>query len=359
MKAAILTEVGAPLEVAEVELDGPRAGEIRVRMAASGLCLSDWHVMSGSLPAAVPIIMGHEAAGYVEAVGDDVPGIAVGDFVVTSYASYCGECPDCQTGYNNRCEVRPRAPVRAAGSRITWKGKPVIQAADIGGFAEEMVVHHHSAVKIAPGVPAEAAALLGCGVLTGVGAAVNGAKVRPGSTVAVIGCGGVGLNIIQGARISGADRIIAIDNNPEKLTLARQFGATDGVLSGTDTAVEIRDLTSGGVDYAFEAVGHPALLRAGFDMLRKHGTLIVVGMPKMGSEMAFPVLDMMYRNIRIITSGMGDVPFQLFVPQLARWYLDGRLKLDELVSRRIGLGDIDEAYRSSAAGAVARNVITF
>ena len=359
MKAAILTEVGAPLQVEDVELDGPRTGEIRVRMAASGLCLSDWHVISGSLPAAYPIIMGHEAAGYVEAVGDDVPGIKVGDFVVTSYSSYCGECPDCQTGYNNRCEVRPRAPVRAAGSRITWKGKPVIQAADIGGFADEMVVHHRSAVKIPEGVPPEAAALLGCGVLTGVGAAINGAKVRPGSTVAVIGCGGVGLNIIQGVKIAGADRIIAIDNNPDKLALARQFGATEGVISDDRTAEQVRDLTGGGVDYAFEAVGHPMLLRNAFDMLRKHGTLIVVGMPKTGSEMAFPVLDMMYRNLKIITSGMGDVPFQLFVPQLARWYLDGRLKLDELVSRRIGLDQIEEAYRSSAAGAVARNVITF
>lgn len=359
MKAAILTEVGAPLEVADVELDGPRNGEIRVRMAASGLCLSDWHVISGHLPAAYPIIMGHEAAGYVEAVGDDVPGIKVGDFVVTSYSAYCGECPDCQTGYNNRCEVRPRAPKREVGSRITWKGKPVIQAADIGGFAEEMVVHHRSAVKIPEGVPPEAAALLGCGVLTGAGAAINGAKVKPGSSVAVIGCGGVGLNIIQGARIAGADRIIAIDNNPEKLAMARLFGATEGVLSGPDTAAEVKELTNGGVDYAFEAVGHPALLRSAFDMLRKHGTLLVVGMPGTGSEMAFPVLDMMWKNLKIVTSGMGDVPFQLFVPQLARWYLDGRLKLDELVSRRIGLGDIYEAYQTSAAGAVARNVITF
>ena len=359
MKAAILTEVGAPLEVADVDLDGPRTGEIRVRMAASSLCLSDWHVISGHLPAAYPIIMGHEAAGFVEAVGDGVPGIKVGDFVVTSFSSYCGECPDCQTGYNNRCDVRPRAPVREAGSRITWKGKPVIQAADIGGFAEEMVVHHRSAVQIPQGVPPEAAALLGCGVLTGVGAAVNGAKVRPGSKVADICCGGVGLNVIQGAKIAGADVIIAIDNNPEKLALARQFGATDGVLSGADAVDQVKELTGGGVDYAFEVVGHTDLLRSAFDMLRKHGTMIVVGMPKAGSEMAFPVLDMMWKNLKIITSGMGDVPFQLFVPQMARWYLDGRLKLDELVSRRIGLGDIYDAYQTSATGAVARNVITF
>jgi len=359
VKAALFHGVGQPLTVEDVELDGPRRGEIRVRIAASGLCHSDYHVISGHLQAPVPAIMGHEAAGYVTAVGEDVPDLKVGDFVVTSFSAYCGECPDCQTGYNNRCEVRPRAPRREIGSRITWKGKPVLQAADIGGFADEMVVHYRSAVKLPEGVPPEVAALLGCGVLTGAGAAINGAKVRPGSRVAVIGCGGVGLNTIQGARISGADRIIAIDNNPAKETLARAFGATDFVLSDEDVVANVRELSDGGVDYAFEVVGHVALLRNAFDMLRKHGTVIVVGMPSTGSEMAFPVLDMMWKNLKIITSGMGDVPFQMFVPQLARWYLDGRLKLDELVSRRIGLGDIEAAYAQMEHGSVARSVIVF
>lgn len=359
MKAALFHGVGQPLTVEEVELDGPHRGEIRVRIAASGLCHSDYHVISGVYQAPVPAIMGHEAAGYITAVGEDVPDLKVGDFVVTSYSSYCGECPDCQTGYNNRCDVRPRAPRREIGSRISWKGKPVLQAADIGGFAEEMVVHYRSAVKIPDGVPPEVAALLGCGVLTGAGAAINGAKVRPGSRVAVIGCGGVGLNTIQGAKIAGADRIIAIDNNPAKEALARSFGATDFVLSNEDVVGNVKELTGGGVDYAFEVVGHVALLRNAFDMLRKHGTVVAVGMPAMGSEMAFPVLDMMWKNLKIITSGMGDVPFQLFVPQMARWYLDGRLKLDELVSRRIGLGDIEAAYADMEHGSVARSVIVF
>ena len=359
MKAALLLETGAPLSVEEVELDGPKRGEIRVRIAASGLCHSDYHVMQGHLPIPLPAIMGHEAAGYIEAVGEDVPGLKVGDFVVTSYASYCGECRDCQTGFNNRCEVRPNAPKREIGSRITWKGKPVLQAADIGGFADEMVVHYRSAVKIPEGVPPAAASLLGCGVITGAGAAINGAKVKPGSSVAVIGCGGVGLNTIQGARIAGAETIIAVDLNASKLAMAREFGATAGVVAGPDAAAEVRELTDGGVDFAFEVVGSIAAARSGFEMLRKHGKLMMVGMPPTGSEMAFPVLDMLYKNIQIVPSGMGDAPFQLFVPQMAQAYLDGKLKLDELVSRRIGLGDIDQAYADMMHGDIARSVIVF
>lgn len=359
MKAALLQEVGVPMAVEDVELDGPRRGELRIRVAASGLCHSDYHIINGTYSPPLPAILGHEAAGYVEAVGEDVVGITVGDFVVTSFSSYCGECPDCLTGHNNRCDVRPPMPERPAGSRITWKGKPVYQLAGIGGFAEELVVHHRSAVKLPEGIPPEAAALLGCAVLTGTGAAINGAKLRPGSKVAVIGCGGVGLNTIQGARIAGAEVIIAIDNNPDKLELARSFGATHVVLSGLDAVKEVIEMTDGGVDYAFEVVGMAPLLRDAFMMLRKHGTVVIVGMPKIGEEMSFPVLDMMWKDLRIIPSGMGDAPFQLFVPQLARWYLDGRLKLDELVSRRINLSEIDAAYATAAVGAVARNVITF
>ena len=359
MKAALLHEAGAPLSLETVELDGPRAGEIRVRIAASGLCHSDYHLMTGDLPAPVPAILGHEAAGFIEAVGEDVPGLSVGDFVVTCYAAYCGECGDCQTGHNHRCDHKPTGARQPIGSRITWKGRPVWQAADIGGFAEEMVVHHRSAVKLPKAVPPPAAALLGCGVLTGAGAAINGAKVRPGSSVAVIGCGGVGLNVIQGARIAGAEQIIAVDLSPAKLEMAKAFGATAGVLGGPDAVGEVLELARGGVDYAFEVIGLPAAMREAFMMLRKHGTAVIIGMPKVGAEMSFPVLDLLYKDLRIIASGMGDAPFQLFVPQLANWYLAGKLKLDELVSRQIGLGEIDDAYKSMMTGAIARSVIVF
>lgn len=362
MKAALLLRVGAPLSVENVELHGPRSQEVRVRVMASGLCHSDYHVMTGDLPipgASPPVLLGHEAAGIVEAVGEDVVELRPGDRVVTSYSSYCGQCADCQTGYNNRCAVRPPIPPREAGSRITWRGKPVLQAADIGGFAEEILVHYRAAVKIPDAVPFASAALLGCGVLTGAGAAINGAKVQPGSSVAVIGCGGVGLNTIQGARIAGADTIIAIDTSPTKIAMARQFGATAGVIAGADAVAEVLELSKGGVDYAFEVVGLPSALRDGFSMLRKHGTLLIVGMPKTGAQMSFPVLDMMWKNLRIIASGMGDAPFQLFVPKLARFYLDGKLKLDELVSSKIGLDGIDAAYQAMLGGNIARSVISF
>ena len=359
MKAALLQEIGAPLSLEDVELDGPLPGEVRVRITASGLCHSDYHLMTGDLPAMVPAVLGHEAAGIVEAVGEDVPGLDVGDFVVTCYASYCGHCGDCETGHQHRCGAKPTGARQAIGSRITWKGRPVWQAADIGGFAEEMVVHHLSTVKLPKSLPPAAAALLGCGVLTGAGAAINGAKVRPGSRVAVIGCGGVGLNTVQGARIAGAEQIVAVDISPAKLAMAREFGATDTVTGGPDAVAEVRELTNGGVDYAFEVIGLTSTMRQAFEMLRTHGTAVILGMPKVGSELAFPVLDMLYGDKRIIPSGMGDAPFRRFVPQLAQWYLDGKLKLDELVSKKIGLGEIDDAYKSMMSGEIARSVIVF
>ncbi|MFC3172770.1 Zn-dependent alcohol dehydrogenase [Novosphingobium bradum] len=359
MKAALLCEARSPLSVEDVELDGPREGEVRIRVAASGLCHSDYHLMTGDLPIPVPAVLGHEVAGYVEAVGDHVPGLKVGDMVVTCFSSYCGHCGECQTGHNSRCTDKPKGPPREMGSRISWRGKPVYQLAGIGGFAEEVVAHHSSVVKISDRVPPAAAALLGCGVLTGAGAALNGARVRPGSSVVVVGCGGVGLNVIQGARIAGASQIIAVDLHPAKLQTARTFGATDGVLAGPTAVAEVKELTRGGVDYAFEVIGVPAAMRDAFLMLRMHGTLTIVGMAPTGSEFSVPALDILYKDARIIASGMGDAPFQLAIPQLARFYLDGQLKLDELVSRRIALNQINEGYDAMASGEVARNVVVF
>jgi S-(hydroxymethyl)glutathione dehydrogenase/alcohol dehydrogenase len=359
VKAALLHAAGRPLSVEDVELDGPRRGEVRVRIAASGLCHSDYHLLSGDLPLPTPAVLGHEAAGYVEAVGEDVPGLAVGDLVVSAFTAFCGECHACQTGRNHACEDKPKGPARPAGSRITWKGRPVYQLAGIGGFAEEMVVHYRSVVKAPPELPPAAAALLGCGVLTGVGAALNTAKVAPGSSVAIIGCGGVGLNVIQGARIAGASEIIAVDLSPAKLALARELGATAGVVAGPDAVAAVRDLTRGGVDFAFEVIGAPAAMREAFQMLRKFGTAVIVGMAKPGADMSIPALDFLYKHARITASGMGDAPFQVFVPQLARFYLDGRLKLDQLVSRRLSLAEVNDGFAAMARGEGARNVVTF
>jgi S-(hydroxymethyl)glutathione dehydrogenase/alcohol dehydrogenase len=359
MKAAILREVGQPLTIEDVDLDGPWADEIRLRVVASGLCHSDYHIIKGDLPTTLPAILGHEAAGVVEAVGQDVRGLQPGDLVVTCFSSYCGACGECQSGHNHRCDNRPARPGGLAGSRITQKGLPIYQLGNLGGFAEEMVVHHRSVAKLPEGMPLDAAALLGCAVLTGAGAVLNGAKVEPGSSVAVLGCGGVGLNVIQAARIAGATRVIAIDLNPSKLELAKVFGATDMIAGGGDAVGEVVELSGGGVDYAFEVIGSPATMRDAFLMLRKGGAAVLLGIAKSGAELSIPIAPFVFKEVRILSSLMGSSPFQLFVPQLAQYYLNGSLKLDELVSRRIALEEINEGYASMAAGDVARSVVVF
>jgi S-(hydroxymethyl)glutathione dehydrogenase/alcohol dehydrogenase len=360
MKAAVLRQANRPMNIEDVDLDGPRADEVRVRVMASGLCHSDYHMMIGDLPTQMPAVLGHEAAGVVEAVGEDVVGIKRGDFVTTCVSAYCGHCSECQRGHTHICDDRPGAPTnRAAGSRLTISGQPLYQMGNLGGFAEEMVVHQKAVVKIPEGVPPTAAALMGCAVLTGVGAALNGAKVEPGSTVAVIGCGGVGLNVIQGARIAGASRIIAVDISPGKLEFARQFGATDTVVGGPDAAAEVTEMTGGGVDYAFEVIGLTATMRQAFMMLRKRGTAVLIGVAKAGAELSLPMMPFLFKEVRVIGTIMGSSPFQLFLPQLSSYYLDGRLKLDELVSHRIALSEINEGYARMAAGESARNVIVF
>jgi S-(hydroxymethyl)glutathione dehydrogenase/alcohol dehydrogenase len=361
MKAAVLREIGR-LDIEDVELDGPRADEVRVRVLASGLCHSDYHMIVGDLPnTPKPAVLGHEAAGVIEAIGEDVRGFAVGDLVTTCVSAYCGECRECQTGHTHLCDTPPGkgASNRAAGSRITKGGEAIYQLGGLGGFAEEMVVHQRAIARMPEGIPATAAALMGCAVLTGVGAVLNGAKVEPGSTVAVIGCGGVGLNVIQGARIAGASRIIAVDMKPAKLEMARTFGATDGVLGGPDSVGEVLEMTGGGVDYAFEVIGLAQTMRDAFAMLRKRGTAMLIGVAKAGAELSIPIMPFAYKEARIMGSMMGSSAFQLFLPQLAGYYLNGQLKLDELVSNTIPLSAINEGYAGMATGEVARNVIVF
>lgn len=356
MKAAVLHEVGQPLVVEDVKLDGPQEGEVRIRVRASGLCHSDLHLAQGDNPVIVPAVLGHEAAGEVTAVGEGVAGIAVGDMVATSFSSFCGHCRECQTGHNHRCDSKPAGVTRP---RVSWRGQPVYALAGIGGFAEEVVAHRNSVVKLPEGVPAECAALMGCAVLTGVGAALNGAKIRPGSSVAVIGCGGVGLNVVQGARIAGAAQIIAVDTVPAKLEAARQFGATDVIPAGPDAIGAVRDLTGGGVDYAMEVIGLPETLLQAYHMARKGGSVVLVGMPRNDAMMTLPIAKLMFNEISMTGSFMGSSPFQVFLPQLARLYRDGKLLLDELISDRIGLDGINEAYARLVAGETRRNVIVF
>lgn len=357
MKAAVLREFGR-LEIEHVDLDGPRDDEVRLRVEASGLCHSDYHIMIGDMPLPRPLVLGHEAAGIVEAVGRDVRGLAPGDRVVTCVSSFCGECRECQTGHNHRCDTRPGDRPEGEG-RLSRDGAPLGQLGNLGGFAEDMVVHHRSVVKLPDGVPAASAALLGCAVITGVGAVLNAAKVEPGSTVAVLGCGGVGLNAIQGARIAGADRIIAIDLSQEKLDLARLFGATDTLLGGADSVGQVRAMTDGGVDYAFEVIGLAATIQHAVAMVRKGGTAVLVGVGKLGAEFGVGITPFVLSEKRIVSTLMGSSPFQLFIPQLADFYRAGRLKLDELVANRIPLEEINEGFARMADGGVARNVIVF
>jgi S-(hydroxymethyl)glutathione dehydrogenase / alcohol dehydrogenase len=359
MKAAILRAPRTPMKIEAVELDGPRPDEVRIRVAASGLCHSDYHVISGDLGSAFPIVLGHEASGIVESVGSDVRGLARGDRVVTCTSIFCGHCNDCQSGHNHLCSDKPLREEPQANSPIRQNGAPIQQFCSLGAFAEEMVVHHSAVSKLPEGMPLDIASVLGCAVLTGIGTVTEGARVHPGSKVVVIGCGGVGLNVVQGARLAGAAQIIAVDLNPAKLKLAEIFGATNIVAGGEGVIERVMELTGGGADYVFEVVGLPALQRQGFMMLRRRGTLVLVGLPKMGSDLSVPALSMISRELRVIGSVMGSVPFQRVIPTYAQLYLDRRLTLDPLVSHRIRLEEINEGYERLIAGETARSVIMF
>ena len=359
MKAAVLHQVKTPLRIEELTLDDCRADEVRIQIAASGLCHSDWHIVSGDLPvAAYPIVLGHEVAGIVTEVGAAVAGVAVGDHVVTCLSQYCGHCRQCQGGSTWRCMAKPARPPEAP--RLRLAGQPVRQMGGLGGFAEQTLVHH-SAVAVMPReLPLECAAVIGCGVVTGVGAALNTARVRPGQSVAVVGCGGVGLNVIQGARIAGADVIVAVDRLPAKLALARQFGATHGVLADGGAVAQVLALSGGGVDHAFEAIGVEAAQQMAFAMLGLGGTLTLIGIPPLTAGLTLPgILPATLSEKRVQGSMMGSSAFQQDLPRFGRWYLEGRLKLDELVSQRIRLDQINDGFADMLKGEVARTVIVF
>jgi S-(hydroxymethyl)glutathione dehydrogenase/alcohol dehydrogenase len=344
VKAAILHEPGRPFVIEDVALSNPAPNEVRVRLAASGLCHSDYHYVTGDLTCPVPALLGHETSGVVEAVGENVRHVKPGDRVVASQP-YCGRCGECETGHTHRCDD---LPTRVGPPRVTLRGQPVYQFVNIGGFAESVLVDGSGVAKVPEAMPLYLAALLGCAVITGVGAVLNTAKVRPGQSVAVVGCGGVGLNVIQGARLAGASRIVAVDVNPAKLELARQFGATDLVRGGEEAVEGVLETTRGGVDYAFEVIGLTETMRQAFLMLRKAG-----------AELSLPFRPAIMKELRVLSSLMGSAPVQSTIAALSRFYLDGALKLEPLVSQRIALSDINHGYEQLAAGEVARCLITF
>jgi NDMA-dependent alcohol dehydrogenase len=365
-KAAVCPGIDQPLEVVDVDLDAPKSGEVRVRMGASGVCHSDLSVVNGTLLSPLPAVLGHEGAGIVEAVGEGVTSVAPGDHVVLSFVPQCGACYMCTHDAPEMCETGFLA--MAMGSqldmtpRFARDGAPLHQMSALGTFSEELVCPEMSTVKIDPAVPLTSAALIGCGVLTGFGAAANTADIRPGDTVAVIGCGGVGLNVIQGAKWKGAERIIAVDRFDSKLDMAKQFGATDLVnATAGDPVAQVQELTGGrGVDVSFEVIGLKDTVQQAFAMARRAGQAIIVGVPKMEQTMEIPIaMELLVNEKQVRGSWYGSSAVQRDVPQLVGLYQDGTLKLDELVSRRIGLDGINEAFRAMEAGEVARSVVDY
>jgi S-(hydroxymethyl)glutathione dehydrogenase / alcohol dehydrogenase len=360
MKAAVLNSCPGDLEIEEVSVDKPGPREVLIQTAAAGLCHSDLHFLEAKYPAQVPVVMGHESAGVVEAVGDQVTYVKPGDHVITCLSVFCGHCEECLTGRMSLCQNPETRRAPGAPNRLSKPdGGKMNQFLNLSSFAEQMLVHEHAIVKINPEMPLDRACLLGCGATTGLGAVQNTAKVEPGSTVAVIGCGGIGLNAIQGAYLAGASRIIAVDMLDGKLELAKQFGATDTVNASDGTAVQqVMELTGGGVHYSFEAIGLKVAAEQAFNMLRRGGTATVIGMIPIGEMVELPGVAFLGEK-KIQGSAMGSNRFRVDMPRYVDLYLQGRLKLDELVSARIKLEEINDGFAEMKKGEIARSVIVF
>ena len=356
MKAAVLREINKPLVIEDVQVDNPKPREVLVRTAAAGICHSDYHFMNGSYATPLPSIMGHESAGIVEKVGRDVTYLKPGDHVISCMSMFCGSCYYCQMGKPYGCD---NLDTMAREGRMTQAQQVVHQGYNLGSFAEQMLLHEHALVKIRKDMPLDRAALIGCAVTTGIGSVIHTSQVEPGSTVAVIGCGGIGLSAINGAAIAGAGRIIAIDVLDSKLELAKQFGATDGINAKlVDPVAAIRDMTDGGVDYSFEALGRKETCEQAFDMLRASGTACIIGMVPEGQKIEIDAASLIYDR-KLVGSNMGSNRFRIDMPRFVDFYMQGKLNLDALVSKHIPLEQVNEAYADMLTGTVARSVIVF
>ncbi|HET6609104.1 MAG TPA: Zn-dependent alcohol dehydrogenase [Rhodopila sp.] len=359
MRAAVFHEAHQPLTIEEVEIEKPKRREVLLRTAFAGLCHSDLHFMEGLYPFPTPAVLGHEGAAIVEAVGEDVTYVKPGDHVITCLSVFCGECAQCTTGHTNLCENTEVKLLPGAARRLRWKGDVLHQAFNLSVFAEQMVVHEHAVVKIDPDIPLDRAALVGCGVMTGVGAVFNAAKVEPGSTVAVIGCGGIGLSAVNGAALAGASRVIAIDTNPSKLERARDMGATDIInASNVDPVQAVREMTGGGVPYSFEAIGLKLTAEQSFQMLRPGGLATIIGMIPFGTKIELHGADFL-RDRKIQGTSMGGNRFRVDMPRLLELWRQGRLKLDHLISGHLKLEQINEGFAMLKSGTPVRNLIDF
>ena len=363
-RAAVMYKHNEPVVVEELELDEPKANEVLVRTAASGVCHSDLSVVTGAIYYDAAVVLGHEGAGVIERVGADVTGFQSGDHVILSFVSYCGGCRMCRMEKVCLCESYdvPRGFQLDGTYRLhNSSGDGILQMARIATMSEYMVVPQQNLVKIDKDYALEKAALVGCGVTTGVGAVLNTAKVEPGSSVAVIGTGGVGLNAIQGAVLAQAEQIIAVDIAEKKLDFAKSFGATEVVNALTCDPVEaVRELTDGlGVDYAFEVIGNPKTIVQAYRMVRAAGTAVIVGMAHHEMDVSIPAQHLVSTERQLIGSFYGSCHPRVDMPKLLRLYTEGKLKLDELITRHYRLEQINEAFADMEAGENARGVIVF
>jgi len=361
-KAVVCREWNKPLSVEEVEVESPRANEVMVKIKACGVCHSDLSATNGTIPMPPPTVIGHEAAGLVEEVGEGVDDLAPGDHVVIVWVPMCGKCRYCVQGRPALCDEAAKATLNLPDGTRRYKdasGNELNHMAGVGVMAEYSTVHRNNLIKIDPEIPLDKAALVGCAVMTGVGAALNTAKVEAGSSVVVFGAGGIGLNVIQGAALAGADQIIAVDLEDKKLEFAQQFGATHTINSGSDgdAVAKTLELTGGGADYSFECIGIPEVIGQAYNAIRKGGTCVVVGVTRADGAVTLGTFLMPFQE-KVLTGSMyGSARPSIDFPRLLSLYKNNRLKLDELVTATYSIDDINTAFDDMQSGANARGVI--
>lgn len=357
MKAAVFRAAGVPLSIEDVTIDAPVGREVLVRVLASGVCHSDVHRIEGLYTCPTPTILGHEVSGMVEATGPAVEGFGVGDYVVACLSTFCGVCASCLSGKPYLCQaeaVRRRGD--SAPPRLAGHDGPMFQFAQVSGFAERILVHENGLCRIPHGVPPAAASLLGCAVTTGMGAALNTANLTSRSRVVVVGCGGVGLFVVQGCRLAGARQIIAVDRRPDQLHRAMLLGATHTVPAEASWESEVIGLSEGGVDYAFEVVGRPETVTSAFSCTVRGGTTVVVGMIPEGQTVSVDGFALL-ADRKLVGCAMGSNRFRLDVPFYAELYLKGELTVDELITATWSLSEVNAAVHALQSGAVARAVL--
>ena len=361
MQAAVMRANNAPLEIEEIEIDDPGPGEVLLKTAASGICHSDLSVIEGGLPFPPPTVLGHEPAGVVEAVGEGVVDFAPGDHVIGCLSSWCGVCKFCTGGRPYLCLTQFMGRPEGMGPRLrTTSGEPIPQFGNLSSFAEKMLCPQRSLVKIRDDMPLDRACLIGCGVTTGLGAALNTVSIPAGASVVIIGCGGVGLAALQGARIVGAGQLIAVDTQEWKFNLAKKLGATHCVnASEVDPVAAVQEITGGGADFVFECIGLVPTVQQAVAMTGRGGTTVLVGVVPMSETVPISTSDLTLQEKKITGSYMGSNRFRFDMPKYIEFYLDGRLHLDEMISSRVKLSEVNDAFDRMRKGEAARQVIVF